>query len=211
MFDILFSLKFVWIMLVIIMTSTALAWLCLLLHRQLLFSSVGLWLSEHIYCPVGHVLQLMLMAFLLFPLMFPVVDYAALSQLFLQPRFLSNMLNILFVAGLVFSFLPFLSHASIGMPLLGCIATGLIYLHQIAIPQQLAFDGFPPPFGIIKILLLMLALHWLTRWLNRSLAQWVDLKLMVSDSKNLISDINALIFQIPIILAYGQSLVVSRV
>jgi small-conductance mechanosensitive channel len=148
----------------------------------------------------------MLMAFLLYPLMIPGSNYTQLWALFSQPPFLINMVNILFVAGLLFSFLPIASHPAIGMPLLGCIATALFFKHQYALAHGIDFSGFPTPAGTLKIIALMLLAYWITRWLNRVLSQWVDLKFMVSESENLISDINYLIFQMPVVLAYGQSL-----
>ena len=206
MFDILFSFNFVWIALVIIVLSIALAFACAFLHRHFQYVSVAEWLTEHVYCPLGRVLLLVLMVFLLYPLMIPGSDYAQLWALFSRPPFQINMINILFVAGLLFSFLPIVSHPAVGMPLLGCIATALFFKHQYAMPNQVDFTGFPAPLGLVKIAVLILIAYWLTRWLNRALSQWVDLKFMVSDSENLISDINYLIFQMPIVLAYGQAL-----
>ncbi len=210
MFDILFSFNFIWIAIVIIFLSVALAFFCVFLHRHFLYITVAEWLTEHIYCPIGRVLLLMTMAFLLYPLIISGSDYAQLWGLFSQQPFIINMLNILFVAGLLFSFLPIVNHPAIGMPLLGCIAFGLLFKHQYASVQPIDFNWFLAPVDVLKLIALMLATYWLARWLNRVLSEWVDLKFMVSDSKNLISDINYLILQIPVVLAYGHALVLSQ-
>ncbi|MBL7000798.1 MAG: hypothetical protein ISR73_13115 [Gammaproteobacteria bacterium] len=206
MFDILLSFQFVGICLLVTLLSTVLAYACIRLHKKLLYIAAAEWLMEHVYCPLAKVLLLMLMAFLLFPMIFTDISYSQLSQLFLQTSFLINMLNILFFCSLLFTFLPLLSHAAIAMPVLGCIATGLLFLHQIAIPSQLDFSWLPSSTAAGNILLLMLLTHLISRWLNNKVSEWVDLRFIVTGSKVLITDINYLIFQIPVVLAYGKGL-----
>jgi len=206
MFDILLSFQFLGICLLIIALSTALAYACILLHKQLLYIAAAEWLMEHIYCPLAKVLILMLMAFLLFPMIFIDISYTQLVQLFLQSSFLISMLNILFFSSLLFTFIPILRHAAIAMPVQGCIATGLLFLHQIAIPAQLDFNWLPSATAAGNILFLMLLTHLISRWLNNRVSEWVDLRYIVTGSKALITDINHLIFQIPVVLAYGKGL-----
>ncbi|MBC8209584.1 MAG: hypothetical protein H8E21_00855 [Gammaproteobacteria bacterium] len=206
MFDILLSFQFVGISLLVILLSTVLAYACIRLHKKLLYIAAAEWLMEHVYCPLAKVLLLMLMAFLLFPMIFIDISYSQLSQLFLQTSFLLNMLNILFFCSLLFTFLPLLSHPTIAMPVLGCIATGLLFLHQIAIPSQLDFSWIPSSTAAGHILLLVLLTHLISRWLNNKVSEWIDLRFIVTGSKALITDINYLIFQIPVVLAYGKGL-----
>ncbi len=207
MFDILFSFSFIWIALVIAVLSLALSYFCFFLQHHFQAVILAEWLSEHVYCPLLRVFLIMVMAFLLYPLMMPDSDYEQLAGLFLEHKFLVNMLNILFLASLLFSFLPLLSHPAIGLPLLSCIATGIFFKHQYALPHGLEFHAIPSPLIAVKIIALMLLSYWITGWMNRRIAQWLDLKLMLSDSENLVADINYLIFQMPIVLAYGQGLI----
>jgi len=206
MFDILLSFSFIWIALVIILFSFGLAYLCFFLQQHFLYVAVAEWLTEHIYCPLLRVMLIMLMAFLLYPLMIPASNYDQLASLFSEHGFLINMLNLLFLASLLFSFLPLVSHPAIGLPLLSCIATGIFFKHQYAIPHGLEFDGWLAPLIALKIIALMLLSYWITGWLNRKIANWVDFRFMLRDSENLIADINYLVFQLPIVLAYGQGL-----
>jgi hypothetical protein len=206
MFELLLSFQFVGICLLIIALSTALAYACILLHKQLLYIAAAEWLMEHVYCPMARVLLLMLMAFLLFPMIFIDINYAQLGKLFLQYSFLINMLNILFFSSLLFTFVPLLRHTAIAMPVLGCIATGLLFLHQYAIPAQLDFNWLPGASAAGNILLLMILTHLISRWLNNRVSEWIDLRYIVTGSKALIRDINHLIFQIPVVLAYGKGL-----
>lgn len=211
MFDILFSFNFVWISAVIIVLSTAVAYICIFLNKQFLYITAAEWLTEHVYCPVAKVLLLMLMAFLLFPLMIESTSYSQLFQLFFKPDFLINMLNILFFSSLLFTFLPGLNHPAFAMPILGCIATGLLFMHQVAIPAQIDFSWLPDGSAFLRIVFLMILTYMISHWMNETVSQWVDLKFMVTESKNLITDINYLIFQMPVVLAYGQSLALQTV
>ena len=206
MFEIMFSFQFAGISILLILSSTAVAYICTLLHQQVLYITLAEWLMEHVYCPLVKVLLLMLMAFLLFPLIFPDIHYGELIQLFLQQKFLISMLNILFFSSLLFTFLPLLKHPAFAMPVLGCIATGLLFLHHIAIPAQIDFHWLPSASATGKIIFFMLFTHFISRWLNTHLSEYIDLRFIITGSKALITDINYLVFQIPVVLAYGQDL-----
>ncbi len=206
MLDIIFSLKFLWIAMVIILLSIALAFACAKLHQQLEGIALGDWLFDHVYCPISKVLLLILMAFLLFPLILPSSDYPGLLALFQQPDFLINMINILFVSSLLLSFLPVLSHPALSMPLLGCIAFGIFYLHQVVLPQAIDISWVPGLSASVKLIALVIGCYLLCRWLNLQISQWVDDRFLVTGSIRLVSDINYLIFQTPVVLAYGHSL-----
>ncbi|MDJ0832327.1 MAG: hypothetical protein QNJ69_02325 [Gammaproteobacteria bacterium] len=206
MLDIIFSLKFLWIAMVIILLSIALAFACAKLHQQLEGIALGDWLFDHVYCPISKVLLLILMAFLLFPLILPSSDYPGLLALFQQPDFLINMINILFVSSLLLSFLPVLSHPALAMPLLGCIAFGIFYLHQVVLPQAIDISWVPGLSASVKLIALVIGCYLLCRWLNLQISQWVDDRFLVTGSIRLVSDINYLIFQTPVVLAYGHSL-----
>lgn len=148
----------------------------------------------------------MLMAFLMFPLIIQSMTYSELFKLLTKPDFLINMVNILFLSSLLFSFLPVLSHPGVGMPLLGCIATALIFLHKIVLEQQLDISWLPSFNASIKIIIIIVITYLINRWLTRHVSEWVDHRFIVSDSKVLVADINHLIFQMPVVLAYGHSL-----
>ena len=206
MLNSLFSLQFVWIALLITILSILLALLCAFLLNLLLTFAPGEWLLEHAYCPLAKALLLLFMAFLLFPLIVKSSSYSELAGLFMQADSVINMLNILFVSSLLLSFLPGLSHPALALPLLGCISIGLIFMHQVAIPllpEVSWIPSFAASFGIVALIVLS---HLLTRWLTPRISGWADYHFNIADSKTLISDINYLILQMPILLAYGHSL-----
>jgi len=206
MLGILLSLQFVGIAATTVLLSIALAFACSLVQKQLLYITSGEWLMEHIYCPVSKVLLLMLMAYLLFPLIYNSIGYIDLLKLFIKKDFLLNMVNILFVASLVTAFIPLLNHPAIAMPLLGCIAIGLIYNHQVSIPAGLEIAVLPSAGDTVKILVLMIFSYLICRWLTLNLSQWLDYHFNVLGSKALVSDSSHLILQMPVMLAYGDSL-----
>ncbi len=206
MLDILFSLQFLGFSIAIVLLSTALAYLCSLLHKHLLYITSAEWLMEHVYCPVARVLLLLLIAFMMFPLIVESTSYADLLNLFVEKDFLINTINILFVASLLFAFIPFFNHPAIAMPLLGCIAIGLLFFHQVIIPQNTDIQLFPSIGTSFRIVLLMIAGYLICRWLSNHLADWIDYRFNVTGSKSLVSDSSHLVFQMPVMLAYGHSL-----
>lgn len=202
----LFSLQFAWIALLITILSILLALLCAFLPKLLVTFAPGEWLLEHAYCPLAKGLLLLFMAFLLFPLIVESSSYSGLAGLFMQADSVITILNILFVSSLLLSFLPGLRHPALALPLLGCIAIGLIFLHRVAIPllpEVSWVPSFAASFGIVVLIVLS---HLLTRWLTPRISMWADYHFNIADSKALISDISYLILQMPILLAYGHSL-----
>ena len=206
MFEPLFSLQFIAIAVLVIALSIGFAFFCALVQKHLLYVTAGEWLLEHVYCPLTRVLLLMFMAMLIFPLIVRQVSYGELMQLLSSTDFLINMLNILFVASLLLYFLPLLSHPALAMPILGCIAIGLIFLHQIALPRAIQIAWWPAMPELIRILVLMVASYLFTRWSTHHISMWLDYRFNVTGSRHLVQDIHYLILQMPILLAYGHSL-----
>ena len=206
MIDILFSFQFIGIAILIITLSVALAFLCAQLHKQLLYIALGEWLMDHVYCPLARVLLLMLMAFLLYPMIVVSASYSTLFALFFNHDFLVSMLNILFLSSLAFSFVPVFSHPALAMPVLGCLATAILFMHHQLIPAGLDVSWLPASSASVKLLVLIFVCYLACRWLNELLSEWIDHRFIVTGSKGLVSDINYLIFQMPVVLAYGASL-----
>ncbi len=206
MLDILFSLQFAGIALLLILLALAIAFVCALLQQHLFYATAGEWLLDHVYCPLARVLLLMLMAFLIFPQIVIGTDYGELIELFGSQDFLINMVNILFVASLLLSFIPWLGHLALAMPILGAIATGLIFTHRISIPTGVEIDWIPGWFGLLRILALVLLGHLFSRWSSQQISLWLEYRYNVTRTRALVLEIHYLILQIPILLAYGHSL-----
>ena len=206
MLEILFSLTFLAIVLLIIVLSVGIGYGCALIHKHLMYSSAGEWLVEHIYCPLARVLLLITCAFLLLPLIHTTTSYGDLLTVFFLQDFLINLVNILFASSLIISFLPVLNHPSVALPILSCIAITLLFQHHLASPRGIELNWVSDIAVIGKMLFIAIATGLAARWLNREIAEWADNKFIVTGSISMVSDINYLILQIPIVLAYGASL-----
>lgn len=207
MLDIFFSLQFVWISCVIIVLSIVIGFFCAFLHSQLLQVTAGEWLVEHIYCPVTKTLLLMCMTLLLFPLLVEGIEYQQVMELFITREYLTNMMNILLVSSLIFTFFPLLNHPAAAMPLLGCIAIAILLNSYLYIPGQQDINFLPDIASFWKILFLIIISYWANRWIIDQVSSYIDHRFIVSGSKTMVSDISYLILQIPVMLAYAHSLV----
>ncbi len=207
MLDIFFSLQFVWISCLIIALSIAIGFFCVYLHSQLLQLPAGEWLVEHIYCPVTKTLILMCMTLLLFPLLVEGVAYSQVMDLFVSREYITNMLNILMVSGLIFTFFPLLNHPAVSMPLLGCIAIAILLNSYFNLATQQDINFLPDAASFWKILILIIASYWANRWIIEQVSSYIDHRFIVSGSRTMVSDISYLILQIPVMLAYAHSLV----
>lgn len=206
MLDILFSFQFIWISFVIVLLSILVGYLCARLHSQLLQAVAGEWLVEHIYCPIARILILMCMTLLLFPLMAPETDYQQVVELFLKREYLTNMMNILFVTGLLIAFFPLLNHPAFAMPLLGSIATAILFHSYISLTQQQDISYLPDLRSALKIIAIIMVIYWINRWLVEQVSTYIDHRFIVSGSRTMVMDICYMILQIPVMLAYAGSL-----
>lgn len=211
MLNSVFSFHFIGISVVLIAMSIGLAYLCALLQKELHYITAGEWLLEHVYCPVARVLMLIFMVYLLMPMMLQHQTYSGLFELFFKPDFLISMVNLLFLSSLIFTFIPGINHPALSLPILGCMSTALFFEHSVMLPEEVEFDWLPALDEVFKLFILAIVIYLLTRWLNDKLSEWADHRFLITGSKELISDINFLIFQIPIILAFGQGLALQNV
>lgn len=209
MLEILFSLTFLAIVLLIILLSIGVGYACAWIHKHLMYASAGEWLVEHIYCPLARVLLLIFCAFLLFPLIHSSTGYKDLLTVFFLQDFLINLVNILFAGSLIISFLPILNHPSVALPILSCITIALLFQHHLALPRGIELSWISDIAVVGKMLLIAVITGLAARWLNREIAEWVDNRFIVTGSIAMVADINYLILQIPIVLAYGASLAVQ--
>jgi hypothetical protein len=207
MLDIFFSLQFIWISCLIVALSIAIGFFCAYLHSHLLQVTAGEWLVEHIYCPITKTLILMCMTLLLFPLIVEGANYQQVMGLFVERQYLTNMMNILMVSGLIFSFFPLLSHPALAMPVLGCIATAILLNSYFALTAEQVVNFIPDLHTLMKILALIIATYWANRWIIDKVSSYIDDRYIVTGSKTMVSDVSYLILQIPVMLAYAQSLI----
>ncbi len=127
--------------------------------------------------------------------------------LFVERQYLTNMMNILMVSGLIFSFFPLLNHPALAMPVLGCIATAILLNSYFALTAEQVVNFIPDLHTLMKILALIIATYWANRWIIDKVSSYIDDRYIVTGSKTMVSDVSYLILQIPVMLAYAQSLI----
>jgi hypothetical protein len=127
--------------------------------------------------------------------------------LFVDRQYLTNMMNILLVSGLIFSFFPLLNHPALAMPILGCIATAILLNSYFNLTSEMAVSFIPDSGNLLKLLALIIITFWANRWIIDKVSSYIDQRYIVSGSKTMVADVSYLILQIPVILAYAQSLI----
>ncbi len=179
---------------------------CARLHQQFITYDFPYWLTEHLLCPLARLLAVMAISLLLFPQFFRGSDFPAFSATGFDPSVWPELFNISVIAALVFSFLPGLKHPLPDLPLLGCVVTSVLFHHQAAQPDAQAMAAIPPFPAVLWVLFWLLIVTAAGRWINPRIADWIDLKFLLSDSEQLVRDSTALVLAIPVILAYGLAL-----
>ena len=203
MLDAILSLHFIAITLIIVLLSGLVALLCGYLHRHLLQVFAGEWLTDHIYCPAVRTSLLVIMTLLLFPIMVEPAGYGDVKALFLTQDYLTNLLNILFVTGLLSSFIPGLRHPALAMPLRACIASAILLQQYYSDSPPETLGWLPDVAGAIKVMVLIILLGWLVSAAIDPVSTAIDHYFLVSGSKLMVSDTLYLIAQTPIMLAYA--------
>jgi hypothetical protein len=163
------------------------------------------WVLEHIACPIFKIIVLLIMV----SLIYPVIDetsssldfWRALSQ---QGNF-SNLLNILFLAGLLIAFVPVVSHPIFALPLQSILTIALVFKWQYE-PVVNSLTLFPSITVLVKIVVYMVFIYFITRESSIYLSRWIDQKLVIKGSIRLVSDAIYLVLQIPVMLIYCSSL-----
>ena len=191
--------------LVIIGSVTGGISLCFYLLRQVQDSPSTVWFVEHIACPLIRVLILLIVV----SQVYPAIDDQSNSIDFWRglgdSQKLRDIVNILFLAGLLLAFVPVLNHPMCALPLQGMLTIALVFDWQYG-SQIASLSLLPSPTTLLKIAAWM-ALAWLlTRELSIPLAHRLDRALVVSGTIRLVSDALYMLLQIPVMLIYGAHL-----
>ena len=192
------------LLLVILITATSVmlgTGLCfyLMYHSREVDSTV--WVLEHIICPVMRIIVLLIVV----SQVYPAIDENSTSldfwRILSQQGQFTDIVNILFVAGLALSFIPLLNHPVFALPVQSILTIALVfhwqYLDRIASPVL-----FPSAATLLKIVVYMALAYYVTREASIPLSRWVDRKLVVSGSIRLVSDAMYMTLQIPVMLIY---------
>ena len=174
-----------------------------LLHKaQEVDSSV--WILEQVVCPIIRIVVLLIIVSLVYPAIDNQSAFAFWRMLGQREQF-NDLLNILFVAGLLLAFIPLLSHPVIALPIQSMLTIALVFSWQHADAGQ-PLTLLPSLTLLLKILGYMLLAYLVTRESSILLARRIDRSFALDGSIRLVSDAIYLVLQIPVMLIYGSYL-----
>ena len=190
-----------WVVLLTAASVAAGTSLCFYLLYQAREVDSTLWILEHILCPIIRIIVLLIVV----SLVYPAIDanstsadfWRALGQ---QDQF-RNLINILFVFGLLLAFVPLLNHPAFALPLQSIFTIALVFHWQYAATTA-TLELFPSIATILKIVVYMMLAYFVTRHLSIPISRRLDRKLTVAGSIRLVADTVYMVLQIPVMLIY---------
>ena len=147
-------------------------------------------------------------------LVYPAIDGQSSSidfwRVLGQQSQLNDLLNILFVAGLMLAFIPVLNHPVLAMPLQSILTIALVFSWQYA--DKIDNLRLLPSLATqLKIFAYMLLTYFVTRHSSIHLSRWLDHKYAINGSIRLVADALSLLLQIPVMLIYCSYLKIQLV
>ena len=174
---------------------------CFYLLYQAREVDTTVWILEHIACPIMRITVLLIVV----SQVYPVIDENSTSLDFWralgQQNQFRDIVNILFIAGLLMAFIPLVNHPVFALPLQSIFTIALIFHWQYQ-GSIASLVLFPSAATILKIVAYMMLAYYVTRALSITLSRWVDRRLVVSGSIRLVSDAVYMVLQIPVMLIY---------
>lgn len=175
--------------------------LCFYLLYQAREVDTTIWILEHVLCPIMRILVLLIVV----SQVYPIIDinstsldlWRALGQ---QNQF-RDLVNILFVAGLLLAFIPVLNHPVFALPLQSIFTIALVF-HWQYMDSIASLVLFPSIATILKIIVYMTVAYFVTRELSIPLSRWFDRRFVVAGSVRLVADAIYMVLQIPVMLIY---------
>ena len=175
--------------------------LCFYLLNQAHESDSTLWIVEHILCPIIRIIVLLIVVSQVYPAIdenFTAMDFW--RTLWQQGQF-SDLINILFFAGLLLAFVPVLSHPLFALPVQSLLTIALVFYWQyLGTHETLVL--FPSIATILKVIAYMVLAYFVTRELSIPISRWIDHSMVISGSIRLVSDATYMVLQIPVMLIY---------
>lgn len=174
-----------------------------LLHKAHEVDS-SLWILEHIVCPIMRILVLLVIV----SLVYPAIDgHSTLDfwRVLGRNQQFNDLLNILFVAGLLLAFIPLVSHPVFALPVQSMLTIALVFNWQYADAAR-PVELLPSLALVSKIFGYMLLAYLVTRESSIRISRGIDRRFALDGSIRLVSDSIYLVLQIPVMLMYGEFL-----
>ncbi len=171
----------------------------LIYHARQVDSSV--WILEHVVCPIIRIVVLLIVVAQVYPVTDVNSDSFEFWKMLGQKGLFNDLLNILFFAGLLLSFIPLVSHPVFALPIQSMLTIAVVFNWQYA-DAVFAPQLLPSLATVLKIFGWMLLAYFVTRESSIYLSRWIDRRLALDGSIRLVSDAIYLALQIPVMLVY---------
>ena len=159
------------------------------------------WIFEQVICPIIRILVLLIVV----SQVYPAIDTNSTSsdfwRILSQQGQFNDLLNILFFAGLLLTFIPVVNHPVFALPMQSIFTIALVFHWQYAAAID-SVELFPSAVTILKIVVYMLLSYFATREVSIYISRWVDKTMVIDGSIRLVSDATYLVLQIPVMLIY---------
>jgi hypothetical protein len=190
-----------WTILLTLASVSAGTGLCFWLLHKAREVHTTVWILGHIVCPMIRILVLLSVV----SLVYPAIDGQSSSidfwRVLGQHEQFNDLLNLLFVAGLMLAFIPVLNHPVLAMPIQSILTIALVFSWQYA-DRIDTLQLFPSLATQLKIFAYMLLAYLVTRHSSIHLSRWLDHKYAIHGSIRLVADAIYLILQVPVMLIY---------
>lgn len=171
----------------------------LIYHARAVDSPV--WILEHVVCPIIRIVVLLVVVSQIYPVIEEDSAGFAFWKLLGQQGLFNDLINILFFAGLLLSFLPLVSHPVFALPVQSVLTIAVVFNSQHT-DVGYALQLVPSLATMTKIFVYMLLAYYLTRETSIYLSRLIDRRLTIEGSIRLVSDATYLVLQIPVMLLY---------
>ena len=159
------------------------------------------WILEHVVCPIIRIVVLLIVVAQVYPVINVNSDSFEFWKMLGQKGLFNDLLNILFFAGLLLSFIPLVNHPVFALPIQSMLTIAVVFNWQYA-DAVLAPQLLPSLATALKIFGWMLLAYFVTRESSIYLSRWIDRRLALDGSIRLVSDAIYLVLQIPVMLIY---------
>ena len=156
------------------------------------------WILEHVVCPIIRIIVLLVVVSQIYPVIQG--DFEFWKQLGQRGLF-TDLINVLFFAGLLLSFLPLVSHPVFALPIQSILTIAVIFNSQYAHLGH-TLQLVPSLATSVKIFAYMAFAYYITRESSIYLSRILDRRLHIEGSIRLVSDATYLVLQIPVMLLY---------
>ena len=160
------------------------------------------WVVVHVVSPILRMMSLIIAVSLVFPVLFSQSSVTALWHMLAQQDHFNNLLNTLFFASLLMSFIPLLSHPMVSLPAQSCLAIAVVFDWFFA-ESSAGIAWIPDWLTLLKLALAMLAVLVIGHQLSSYVAKRVDETYHLSGSIQLVADVIYLPLLVPIMIIYG--------